>query len=267
MRVEGVARTGERRRVYNLRVADFHTYFVESEEWGFSVWAPNTYADYMKSVIDSGVESGLGLGSRRFRAGSRNPNGVDGDLYALAHRHMDSAEMPAAFAQEMRQKFGNITGGQIQQAWASLKAAPAGQGSTTANLAGTGSHRGFADTDRASGRFAQVGVMMRTKAGDPIDVPYAVDLRTGLPVAGKGTQRSFPDAVSFARKEIGDYKPSGRALSKDRQELIRNITAYQLCEGHLPEIIIIITYDSATKKVVSESVHSPADFLPKPEGG
>ena len=29
--------------VYNLRVAEYHTYFVASREWGFSVWAHNTY--------------------------------------------------------------------------------------------------------------------------------------------------------------------------------------------------------------------------------
>jgi len=27
--------------VYNLRIADYHTYFVGSREWGFSVWAHN----------------------------------------------------------------------------------------------------------------------------------------------------------------------------------------------------------------------------------
>jgi hypothetical protein len=33
--------TGKQERVYNLRVADYHTYFVGSEEWRFSVWAHN----------------------------------------------------------------------------------------------------------------------------------------------------------------------------------------------------------------------------------
>ena len=41
--VEDVYDTGEYETVYNLRVADFHTYFVGSEEWGFSVWAHNLY--------------------------------------------------------------------------------------------------------------------------------------------------------------------------------------------------------------------------------
>ena len=41
--VEGVRDTGEYAPVYNVRVADFHTYFVGCDEWGFSVWAHNVY--------------------------------------------------------------------------------------------------------------------------------------------------------------------------------------------------------------------------------
>ena len=32
---------GEEAPVYNLRIADYHTYFVGSREWGFSVWSHN----------------------------------------------------------------------------------------------------------------------------------------------------------------------------------------------------------------------------------
>jgi hypothetical protein len=39
--VEEIEETGERSVVYNLRVADYHTYFVGCQEWGFSVWAHN----------------------------------------------------------------------------------------------------------------------------------------------------------------------------------------------------------------------------------
>lgn len=39
--VEDMLDTGEWETVYNLRVADFHTYFVGCDEWGFSVWAHN----------------------------------------------------------------------------------------------------------------------------------------------------------------------------------------------------------------------------------
>jgi hypothetical protein len=39
--VEAVASSGEVTTVYNVRVAEYHTYFVGSERWGFSVWAHN----------------------------------------------------------------------------------------------------------------------------------------------------------------------------------------------------------------------------------
>jgi hypothetical protein len=39
--VDDLLDTGEWQTVYNLRVADFHTYFVGCDEWGFSVWAHN----------------------------------------------------------------------------------------------------------------------------------------------------------------------------------------------------------------------------------
>jgi hypothetical protein len=39
--VEGVAASGQKELVFNLRVADYHTYFVGCKEWGFSVWAHN----------------------------------------------------------------------------------------------------------------------------------------------------------------------------------------------------------------------------------
>lgn len=41
--IEDVYDTGEWELVYNLRVADFHTYFVGDESWGWAAWAHNTY--------------------------------------------------------------------------------------------------------------------------------------------------------------------------------------------------------------------------------
>ena len=39
--VNEVFDTGHLEVVYNLRIGDYHTYFVGCEEWGFSVWAHN----------------------------------------------------------------------------------------------------------------------------------------------------------------------------------------------------------------------------------
>ncbi len=40
--VEFVTDTGQEATVYNMRIADYHTYFVGSASWGFSVWSHNT---------------------------------------------------------------------------------------------------------------------------------------------------------------------------------------------------------------------------------
>lgn len=41
--VNKVEDTGKEEVVYNLRVAEYHTYFVGAQHWGFGVWAHNSY--------------------------------------------------------------------------------------------------------------------------------------------------------------------------------------------------------------------------------
>jgi RHS repeat-associated protein len=50
--VEDVFDTGEYETVYNLRVADYHTYFVGIAEWGFSVWAHNSCSAFEYGELD-----------------------------------------------------------------------------------------------------------------------------------------------------------------------------------------------------------------------
>jgi hypothetical protein len=48
--VREVYDTGEYETVYNLRVAEYHTYFVGNRDWGFSVWAHNLcYWEWVKN--------------------------------------------------------------------------------------------------------------------------------------------------------------------------------------------------------------------------
>jgi hypothetical protein len=56
--IEEVFDTGEYEVVYNLQVADFHTYFAGSLEWGFSVWAHN--AEYNGTRVNNVIESEIG---------------------------------------------------------------------------------------------------------------------------------------------------------------------------------------------------------------
>ena len=57
--VEDLLETGERETVYNLRIADYHTYFVGGSEWGFSVWAHN--ACVYQATDRSGVVRYVGI--------------------------------------------------------------------------------------------------------------------------------------------------------------------------------------------------------------
>jgi hypothetical protein len=52
--VEQVVETGQWTTVYNMRIADFHTYFVGCAEWGFSVWAHNHCYDAW--LFDHGIK-------------------------------------------------------------------------------------------------------------------------------------------------------------------------------------------------------------------
>ena len=46
LEVEAVRDTGEFAAVYNMRVAEYHTYFVGNLDWGFDVWAHNAKCGY-----------------------------------------------------------------------------------------------------------------------------------------------------------------------------------------------------------------------------
>jgi hypothetical protein len=75
--VEEVYQTGEYERVYNLRVADYHTYFVGGEGWGFALWAHNAYTAEVNQIV-KGIEfapnrrlGGRGFSQEAGRTGAR----------------------------------------------------------------------------------------------------------------------------------------------------------------------------------------------------
>jgi Pretoxin HINT domain len=52
-RVEDLFDTGDWQPVYNLRVADWHTYFVGGDSWGWAAWAHNTCSKEFYLTEDS----------------------------------------------------------------------------------------------------------------------------------------------------------------------------------------------------------------------
>jgi hypothetical protein len=80
--VEEVYDTGEYETVYNLRIADFHTYFIGGSEWGFSAWAHNTYREYTIETAAEALHEALiplPIAIRLARLG--NQRGVGGDRW------------------------------------------------------------------------------------------------------------------------------------------------------------------------------------------
>jgi hypothetical protein len=134
-------------------------------------------------------------------------------------------------------------------------------GDTEAAQIGKEVHAKRAAARRASGEWDEVNSQMKDANGDVIEVPRRVDLKTGEP-AVEDVQKVQPDAVSYKRGEILDDKPLGRAMSKDRQEIIRFIKAYKARTGKLPERIVIERYNPADGAPAGREVYSPKDFLP-----
>jgi hypothetical protein len=87
--VDGIEDTRKIATVYNLRVAEYHTYFVGSEEWGWSVWVHNE---------PCGVE----------RRAHKFEDGSEADTVAVVYRFKrgtGKGQVNAAQEAELRQKY------------------------------------------------------------------------------------------------------------------------------------------------------------------
>ncbi|MFO0880607.1 MAG: polymorphic toxin-type HINT domain-containing protein, partial [Gemmataceae bacterium] len=73
LRVESVTQTGIVETVYNVRVADWHTYFVGGDEWGFSVWAHN--ACLYRAITEADLAEYLDPAATHI-----NPRGIGGKI-------------------------------------------------------------------------------------------------------------------------------------------------------------------------------------------
>jgi RHS repeat-associated protein len=61
--VDDVCDGGYEETVYNCRIAEYHTYFVGGDDWGFSVWAHNTCAGY-HHYVPRFMGSDVGYGNK-----------------------------------------------------------------------------------------------------------------------------------------------------------------------------------------------------------
>ncbi len=75
--VQGVSAVDSVETVYNLRVADYHTYFVGCDEWGFSVWAHNlcNKAQFMDAMLNEGFSlDNAGKAWSKYKLDSATPD-------------------------------------------------------------------------------------------------------------------------------------------------------------------------------------------------
>jgi hypothetical protein len=110
MAVEEVYDTGGYETVYNLRVADHHTYFVGSSTmWGFSVWAHNAYDMHHgtpKEVIKNAPPH-IDPASIRGKRGQPNRVKVDRDEHQDAHAGGANGGQPR-YNEEFQRRLDNI---------------------------------------------------------------------------------------------------------------------------------------------------------------
>jgi hypothetical protein len=69
VQIESIGSTGEVTTVYNLRVADFHTYFVGGTIWGWDAWVHN--ASYSVRAFAGERQARAGSGARHLLWGGR----------------------------------------------------------------------------------------------------------------------------------------------------------------------------------------------------
>ena len=72
--------TGRQEKLYNLRVADYHTYFVGDAAWGFALWAHNEYNAPTNSPVPR-------LGSRGVDPAHHNANIMVRDASGRLRHH------------------------------------------------------------------------------------------------------------------------------------------------------------------------------------
>ncbi len=133
-------------------------------------------------------------------------------------------------------------------------------GETEDTVIGKDAHAELKEWREKSGEFDYVNQKLKDADGNVILVPHNISRKTGH--AGEKMQGVIPDAIKGPEKGgiIYDDKPAGRPISKDFQEIGRNIEAYEKLYGEPPDEVIVVRYDKETLKIVEEKSYSPSDF-------
>ncbi len=131
--------TGCWETVYNLRVADFHTYFVGCDEWGFAVWAHNAYTaeeraalhdalrgkvadvrarDFVSSVEELGLSHADALAVAQSKTGQALLHRYSGEDVALDLAEGGMARLESRLSDYVAERGGDLLFGQKRAAQA-----------------------------------------------------------------------------------------------------------------------------------------------------
>ncbi len=165
LRIDAIHSTLQIATVYNLRVADYHTYFVGCDDWGFSVWAHNACKEFVNAMVDAGLDS--------------KPNAVKQAYKRILQKPM--AEREALFSKYIHGKLGDVPPAQRESLLRiAMAAEPAGKkGGLRSNLIGS---EGEAASSRIYGpKNNQTWKVEGWARGAKPDHVLAMDVRTRRP--------------------------------------------------------------------------------------
>ena len=113
--IEDLCASGEEVAVCNLRVADHHTYFVGSPDWGFSVWAHNLDCSVYREIRD-GIVRYIGItGDFARRAAEHLRNGrIIEEIEGLVNITRKQARALEHLLIEMYGRIGKDIGGVLE---------------------------------------------------------------------------------------------------------------------------------------------------------
>jgi hypothetical protein len=106
--VEDILDTGEWEVVYNLRIADYHTYFVTDWDWGFSVWSHNTNGVCPTDFRSLGTEN---VTVSWWRTPIARPKGIEATIRSDGHDRVEFLSTMPAWWDDF--KAANTANGQL----------------------------------------------------------------------------------------------------------------------------------------------------------
>jgi RHS repeat-associated protein len=171
--VEKVELTDEYVTLYNISVAEFHTYFVGCQEWGFNVWAHNTPS------CTAAFETARSTNAARHSEWASNLTQIQNTMARLGMRALQQGGRNQNRAEAILNRYATLMNRRFRAVGSSKRAATelaAWNGSATATQRGTRAFRMNTAVPLAGTSRLDLAVYSTTMRGKPvlagIDISY-----------------------------------------------------------------------------------------------